>query len=172
MERLNLFAVAKIIGCFGLKGYVKVQPDTHSLERLSQLKAIFLGVTDESPRPGVVEDVIVREPAVLMKLSGVDTKSAAETLVGNYIFIDEDELQLPKQGSYFTHDIIGCEMWSTDGRLLGIIEDVYKSWAQDLWAVRIGNKLQMIPAVKEFIRQVDIRHRKVVIQIIEGLIEE
>ena len=169
---MNVVVVAKITKCVGVKGCVKVQPVTHSPKRLAQLHDVLVGETEESALPYIVEDVEFRTNAVLVKFVNVDDRTAAESMINGFVFIPEDKLVPPEKGSYFVHDIVGCEVWSTDRQFLGTVEDVYKYPAQDVWAVRNKSKLHMIPAVKEFIRHVDLEHRKILVQVIEGLIEE
>ena len=167
-----MYAVGKIIGCFGVQGYVKIHPTTHTAERLTSLRNVAVGVVEEQVQQLIIEDVILRNRIVLMRFLSVDDRNTAETLVGKFVFVHEDEVRKPQKGSYFTHDVIGCEVYATDGRHLGNVEDVYKLPAQDVWTVRKGSKQYMIPAVKEFIREVDVQQRKIIIEVIEGLIDE
>ena len=108
----------------------------------------------------------------MVKLDGVNDRTAAEKIIGQYVFVDEQSLKRPEKGTYFVDDVIECEVWSTEGRLIGKVEEVYKMAGHDMWAVRNGEKLHMIPAAKEFVKNVDIKNRKILVQLIEGLIEE
>jgi len=169
---LNLYAVGKITGCFGVKGFVKIRPSTHSLERLKLLREVFVGVSTDSAIPAVVEEVIVNRQQVLIKLKDIDNKTSAENFIGQFMFIDEKELKQPTVGSFFIHEIIGCEVWLKEGGLAGKIVDVYKMPAQDVWVLEKNGKQFLIPAVKEFVKVVDMKKRKIIIDVIEGLIEE
>jgi 16S rRNA processing protein RimM len=83
-----------------------------------------------------------------------------------------ENIFLSMKSEYFVHDIIGCVVQTTDGKVIGVLEDVVQSRAQDLWAIRINQKIVYIPAVKEFIKSVNIADKTIVVSIIEGLIEE
>lgn len=169
---MKLFVVGKITGCFGLKGYLKIQPATHSLERMKSLKAVLIGTTEQTARPLVVEDVIVRINAVLVKFEEVDSKTAAEQYRNCYLYVKEENVKKPPKGTYFIHEVIGCEVWDTDGNFVGRIEDVMKLPAQDVWSVRTKKSVFMVPAVKEFVQNIDLKNKKVVIRMMEGLAEE
>lgn len=93
-------------------------------------------------------------------------------MVGQFLFVEEADLARPVGRSYFIHDIVGCEVWSTAGQLIGTVADVYKMSAQDLWVVRQDEKEYLIPAVKEFVDHVDLKNRKIVINVIDGLLEQ
>ncbi|MBI1806888.1 MAG: 16S rRNA processing protein RimM [Ignavibacteria bacterium] len=169
---VNLYAVGKIVGCFGIEGFLKVQPQTHSRERLQALRHVFLGMTADAAVRCDVEEVRVQRRNVLMKLVGIDDRTSAGKIVGHHLFVDQSEISRPAEGSYFIDDIMECEVWSTEGQLIGNVEDVLKMPGQDVWAVRNGAKLHLIPAVKEFVKEVDTKNRRILVQLIEGLIEE
>jgi 16S rRNA processing protein RimM len=169
---VNLYAVGKIVGCFGIKGYVKVQPFSGSIERYQHLHGVMIGSSVEETADETVEAVKGGNSHILVKLRGVDDRSSAEKIVGSMIFVDEKDVERPRQGSYFIHDIVGCSVYLPDGTQRGIVEDVYRSPAQDLWVIRYNGKLSMIPAVKEIVKDVDIQRKKIIIEMIEGLIEE
>lgn len=168
----ELIAVARITGCFGLKGHVKVRLSTDSPARLRGLGKIFLGESAAECEPFEIESVEEGRRNTLVKFCGVNDRTSAERLVGRYLFIEEARSAKPGKGSYFVHDIIGCSVVTTEGTLIGEVENVYKFPGQDVWAIRRGSRSEMIPAVKEFIKDVDIRHRRIVVQPIEGLLEE
>ena len=169
---MNLYTIGKIVGCFGIKGWLKVQPTTDAPERLKGLSGLFMGLSENDTRPMTVEGVMSNPKSVVLKFRDVNDRTDAENLIGCFLFVDEDHLLKLPEGRHFIHDILGCEVITTDGRNLGTITKVYKMPAQDIWEVRKDNKVQMIPAVKEFIKEVDTKNRKVVIRIIEGLLEE
>jgi len=168
----EFFAIARLNGCFGIKGYVKVQMLTHSPERFLKLKNVFLGLTVANLKEQTLEDVIFQQRSTIVKFEGIDDRTAAERFVGQYIFVPGANVVKPPKGSYFVHDLIGCEVWTEEGQLLGTIEDVVKTPSSDLWTIRNGTLTNMIPAVKEFVVSVDIPNRKVVVRTIEGLLEE
>ena len=107
-----------------------------------------------------------------MKFKTIDDRTASEHLVGSIVFIDGNELATPSKGSYFVHDVIGCEVWTDDGRNIGIVEEIYPLATQDIWGIRSGTKMNLIPAVKEFVKKVDIGSKMVVVHLIDGLIEQ
>ncbi len=166
---MTLFVAGKIGGCFGLKGYVKFYPASGDLARTETLRDVFIGASEQAALPYVVEDVIVRPSSVVMKFSGIDDRTAVEKLRNNLLFVEEAKAKAPPKGSFFIHDIVGCEIWDTDGRLVGTVEEILKFPAQDIWSVRTSMGAFLLPAVKEFVRKVDLKNRKITVQMIEGL---
>jgi 16S rRNA processing protein RimM len=170
-EKFDRFAVGKLVGCFGIKGFLKLQPYTHSLSRLEKIKRVYIGESAETSEPLIVEQVLFNNRSIVVKFSAVNDRTSAEKLVGMVLFLEESDRIAPRKGSYYIDDIIGCEVWSTDGCFLGTVEEVYKLPAQDVWAIRNKTKVSLIPAVKEFIQKIDVQNRKIVVRVIEGLVE-
>jgi 16S rRNA processing protein RimM len=168
----DLFAIAKLTGCFGIKGYFKIQVLTHSPQRLRKVKNVFLGLNAEKVTELTVKDVLFQHRSTVLKFQGIDDRTAAERYIGQYVFIAGSSVIRPPKGSFFVHELLGCRVVTSDGKELGIIEDVLKSSSQDIWTIRQGDQVKMLPAVKDFILDVDIPNRTVTIQMIEGLLEE
>lgn len=169
---MNLYAVGKIVGCFGIKGYVKVQSFTRSSERFHNIRKVMIGTSAEESTERMIEAAKPGRSHILVKFQGMNDRSSAENVIGSIIFVDESEVQPLHEGSYFIHEIIGCSVYSPDETPLGVVEDVYRTPAQDLWVIRYHGTLHMIPAVKEFVKNVDVQNKKIIIEMIEGLIEE
>ena len=169
---MNLFAVGKIVGYFGVKGYLKILPTTHSLQRFINLSQVYVGSSEHVVARYTVGDVLISHKPLLLKLKEVSNRNDAIKIKDQFIFVEENELLKPKKSEYFVHEIIGCEVWSTDDEFVGMVEEVYKMKAQDIWGIRKAGKLHLIPAVKEFIKKVDTEKKRIVVRLIEGLIEE
>ncbi len=168
---VTLYVVGKIIGCFGLKGFVKLRPTTHTPQRLKNLRQVFVGNSSDEAEQYSVDGVEIRPNGTFLKFSAVNDRSAAEMLIGQLVFVDEHEVQPPPKGSFFTHEMIGCEVWTVEGKYVGTVREIYKLPAQDVWEVVNGSAVSLIPAVKEFVRSVDLQRRRIEIHLIEGLIE-
>jgi 16S rRNA processing protein RimM len=150
---------------------VKTKPFTDRVERFKRLRYVYLGHDTQDFVEHEVAAVEIHGKIVLVKFVSICDKSAADGLIGLYIFVDTKEIEKPKKGRYFIHDVVGCIVQTTDNRKIGIVKEVYKMPAQDLWEVDGGKKCFMIPAVKEFIRSVDLNKRVITVNLIDGLID-
>jgi 16S rRNA processing protein RimM len=169
----NRYAVAKIVGCFGVKGVVKLLPTTHSAERFNKLRTVFVGATPDEARQATVEEVSITPKGVSVKLSLFDDRTSAERAVGSFLFVDGKDVVRPSPGTYLVDELVGCTVEKPDGTRLGTVEDVLRTPAQDLWAVRTGTgKLVYLPAVKSFVKEVRMADRVIIVEPIEGLLEE
>ena len=67
-------------------------------------------------------------------------------------------------------DLIGCSVVSEDGTPVGTLKTIHSRPAQDLYEIeREDGSTFLLPAVKEFIRSVDVENKTIAIHMIEGL---
>ncbi|MEX1139181.1 MAG: ribosome maturation factor RimM [Bacteroidota bacterium] len=166
-----MIAVAKITKSIGLKGLVQVEPLSDEAGRLLSLKKVFIGKAESDTRPAVVETAESRGNKSVIKFRSVEDRTGADTLRGLWIFVEDDQGLPARKGSYFVHEVIGLKAISEEGTEIGIVTEVVTLPAGDAWVVKTRDGEVMVPAVKEFIRDVDLSRRRVVIRLIEGLME-
>ena len=172
----ELIVVGRIIKAHGIKGEVKVVPETDDPERFLDFESVFIG-----PEPGSVVEYAVKgirfQPSskgitVLATFNEVKTRNDADSLVKSRLFVTKDALQLDDD-EYFLHDLIGCIVVGVDAEEIGVVKDVLEMPAQMIYLVkRPGKPDVMIPAVDAFIEEVDLEIRQITISSIEGLIDE
>jgi 16S rRNA processing protein RimM len=166
-----MIAVARITKSVGLKGEVVVSILGEHLERLSDVKRVAVGKTTAETQILTIEAVAIRNGRTVVKFSDVESRNEADALKNLWLFVDDEQSVRPGAGSYFVHDIIGLAVESDDGRVLGTLKDVANLPAGDVWIVETREGDVMIPAVKEFVRNVDLKRGKIVIHVIEGLVK-
>jgi 16S rRNA processing protein RimM len=135
------------------------------------MELVFVGKSPETSSAFDVEAVEPRETHMVVKFVQVPDRTAAEPLVGSYLYVDEKDVEPPGKGEYFIHEVVGCRMFSETDEFVGVVEAVYSMPGHDLWEVKNGDRVHMIPAVKAFIKSVDIAGRKIVIHVLEGLLD-
>lgn len=163
MEKIGIGMIVKAVG---LKGEVKVYGYSGSKESFSGLERVFAG-EDEY----VVESVRFLRENVILKLSGISDRTAAEGLKGREIFISDTMLPKLPEGTYYIRDLIGFSVIQETGAILGRLGDVIQGSAQDLYEVEMENgKKALIPAVEEFILAIDTGNKSITVKLIEGLI--
>ncbi len=164
-------AVGKISGAVGLKGEIKITRWSDSVERFTHLQKVWIGRNSESSREFAVEEVRINGKNTVVRLGGVVTRSAAEQLKDQLMLIPGSDITQPPEGSFFIDDVLGMNVVTEEGKRVGIVREILRLPSNDLWQVDSGSKLISIPAVKEFIRNVDLQTRTVVIHELEGLLD-
>jgi 16S rRNA processing protein RimM len=150
--------IGKIVGTFGLKGYVKVWPSTDFPERFEPGRAVTVGGVEYA-----IRDAQWHKKQVRIRLKGVNHERA-EAMIGSDVFADDLDVVL-EEGEYRVADLIGLEVFDTEGKLLGTLDEVIAAPAHDIY--RVGEAL--VPAVSEFVKEIDAPGGKVVIAPIPGM---
>lgn len=172
MSSRTLLAVGKIVKPFSIRGELVVLPMTTNPARFRKLKHVLVGPTDAQVADYGILSARVEPRGVRITLRGITDRTAAEKLVGSLLFVDEkDAVRLPK-GSYFIHNIIGLRVIGENDEALGVVKDVLKYPANDVYVVeRNGNEV-LLPAVKEFIKKIDLKSGTMTVRLIEGMLDE
>ena len=164
-------AVGKITGAVGLNGEVRITRWTDTPERFRGLKLVWVGPDDVNVREFTIERVRESGRDTVLKLGGVENRSAAEQLRGEILLIPGDQMARPPKGSFFVDEVLGMKVVTEEGKRVGTVHEVLRLPSSDLWQIDTGAKLISIPAVKEFIRSVDVASKTIVIHEVEGLLD-
>lgn len=159
------FEIGKIVNTFGIKGEVKVLPYTENIEQFKKIKKIYI-----SNKEVKLQSVKYHKNTVILKLEGIDDMTSAENLRGSIIEIERSKEKLPKD-TYYIADLIGLDVYTDEGNLLGKLEDIYNTGANDIYTVRTDDDKQiLLPSIKEVIKEIDIENKKIIVHILKGLI--
>ncbi len=164
------FEVGQIVNTFGIKGFVKVKPFTDDIERFEELKKVYICRKKELEEVEI-EEVKYHKDMVLLKIKGIENLNEAEKVKGLYLKIDrKDAKKLPKD-TYFIADLIGLEVYSDEGKLLGKVDDIYSTGANDIYVVKdeLGKQL-LLPGISDVIKEIDLEKEKIIVHLLKGLI--
>lgn len=161
-------AIGKIIKTHGTNGYFKAISYSGVIERFLNLKTLYIEIDGEE-KGMVLEDIILQDRNVLLKLKNIDNREEAAKLVRKELkILFEDKIELP-ENIYFIHDLIGLKVFDIEGNYLGIIENVMQVGANDIYQVKNEDEEILIPAVGEFIKNISLKDKKVIVKLIEGM---
>ena len=160
----NRLEVGQIVNTFGIKGFVKVKPFTDNINRFDDLKNIYI-----NQEPYEIEEVKYHKNVVLLKIKGIDKIEQAEKFKNFYIEIDRKDGIL-EEGSYYIVDLIGLEVITDSGKVLGKLDDIYNTGSNDIYVVKdeLGKQL-LLPAIKEVIKNINLEEKKIIVHLIKGL---
>lgn len=163
------FEIGQIVNHFGIKGMVKVNPYTEDISKFEKLKNILLEKEGKLTQIEI-EEVKYSKNQILLKIKGINTIEEAEKYRGCYLKIArKDAKKLPKD-TYFIADLIGLSVYTEEGILLGKVDDIYNSGANDIYVVKAENGKQiLLPAIKDVIKQVDLEQEKIIVHLLKGL---
>ncbi len=162
--------ISQIVNTFGVKGMVKVNPFTDDITRFDKLKKVYI-CKKASMEEVEIEEVKYHKNMVLLKIKGINDMNQAEKCKGLYLKIHrKDAIKLPKD-TYFIADLLGLEVYTDEGVLLGKVDDIYNTGSNDIYVVKddLGKQI-LLPGTKEVLKEISLEKEKIVVHLIKGLI--
>ncbi|TJX16198.1 16S rRNA processing protein RimM [Tissierella creatinini] len=162
--------VGKLINTHGIKGEVKVYPLTDDIERFSYLKSAYIG---EGKLPVTIESVKYNKGMAILKFKGYDDINQILKFKDQYLYVDDDNKVVLPDNHFFISDLIGCKVYDMKNIFIGHIVDVLQGYSNDVYVIKDKEKSKdyLIPAVKAFIKEVNIEEKIIFIDPLEGMIE-
>ena len=157
--KLHFVKAGEIVTTHGIKGEVKVMCWLDDPEMLCEFDRCCIdGKTYE------IEQCRVQKTCNLMKLAGIDTMDAAQTMRGKQILLYREDID---DEVIFADELIGMEVFA-EGEKIGKIKEVLDYPGNSVYVVK-GEHEYMIPAVKAFILNTDVEGNRMDVKLIEGM---
>ena len=144
-EAPKIVKLGRVVGLFGVQGWVKVFSYTQPREAILDYAGWLLGTGDDARRV-TIENGRRHGKSVLAKLAGCDDRDAAEGLLGLDIAVPRAELPILEGDRFYWTDLLGLTVEHRDGRRLGVIREMLETGAHDVMRVE-GEKERLIPFV-------------------------
>ena len=155
--------VGKIVNTHGVHGQVKITPWTSRPDFLCAFEYVYL----DGKRVGILSSSVHKD-YVIAALEGIASIDDAIPLKNKILYIDRDDAPLQK-GEHFIQDLLDLQVFdASSGTKLGVIADVLTLPSSDVYVIR-GNREILIPAVPEFIREINVDEGYVTVRLIDGM---
>ena len=157
--------IARVVAPWGIRGEVKVESLTDFSERFACGETVYL-----QELPVTIESSRLHDNIVILKLATIDSRNAAELIRGACLEVPATELKPLPKGEYYRFQLLGLEVQSTEGQLLGTISNVIPTGSNDVYEISSDTSVFLIPATDEVIKSIDIDKGCIIIEILKGLI--
>lgn len=162
--------VGQIVNTNGLKGLLKINPFTDDITRFERLKTILVEHKKELLE-FEIESVRYQKKQALLKLKGIDTIEEAEKYREDYLKIKRNKEEKLPEDTYYIVDLIGLDIYTENGELLGKLDDIFSTGSNDVYVVKNSEGKQiLLPAISDVIKNIDLEQKKIVVNLIEGLL--
>ena len=161
--------VGQIVGTHGVRGTMRVKPWSDDSDFLSDFKRVYLGEGETELKISCAK---AHGNVTLLDIKGVDSIEKAEALRGKVLTVNRDDIALP-EGRYFVDELIGCKVTDADtGEELGVISDVSKTGANDVWHITKNGNEYLVPAIESVIVSVDVEKEVAVLRPLKGIFDD
>ena len=129
------------------------------MEAILQYQPWLLG---EDKKPVKIVDGRKQGKGIAALLPGFEDREQAATLIGTQIFVGRDQMPATGKDEYYWSDLEGLEVKTINGELLGRVEKLMETGANDVLVIR-GNREHLVPFIQgQYVTRVDLE---------EGMIE-
>jgi 16S rRNA processing protein RimM len=165
----DLINIATISGTHHLKGALKANSFFEELDILPGNKVIAEGKNGVKKLFTIKAADRLNEKKIVLEFEEIKSKTEAQALNGFKLYIRRDLLSDRSDDEFYLSDIIDMDVVTVDGENLGKVADVFTTAAHDIYVVSDGENEIMIPAVEEFIKNLDFDKNLMTVELIEGL---
>jgi len=161
----DLLTIGRVLAPWGLKGDLKAEIHTDFPQRFAADRTVYVGQLAMT-----VERSRLHKGNVILKLSGINSVEQVEAIKGKYIEIPRSESMPLDDDEYYQFQLIGLEVSTSKGRLLGKLERILSTGSNDVYVVVGQDREYLIPAIEDVVEQVDVEKGTMTIEEIEGLL--
>ncbi len=158
----KLITVGKIVNTQGHLGEVRAIPLTDFPERFKKMKHALLTKDGKSIELSF-ETVRSHKQFIIIKFEEIADMNEAEKLKDYEIQIPEAELMQLEQGQYYVFQLIGLEVYNSQGHHLGQLKEVFQTGANDVYLIKSDSGEEiLVPAIKDVIKEINIEEKRIV----------
>ena len=151
--------MGRILGPYGVRGWVKLRTFTEHLDSLADYPSWLLS-EGEGWKAVEVEDTHVHGGQLVAKLAGVNDRDQALAVRGREVAIPREALPPAEEGEFYWADLIGLEVVNVQGEVLGKVEDLLETGANDVLVVK-GDRQHLLPYVDQVVLDVDLAQGRI-----------
>lgn len=161
-DRSGRIELGRIVGAFGVGGWVRLQSYTEPPEQILDF-AIWHA---DQPGSGCCELRPLRGrrhgKGLVAQLAGVDSRTQAAALARSELWVERRALPAPMEGEYYRADLVGLTVETLDGQVLGRVDHFLDTPANPVMVV-IGEREHWLPAVPRHLRRVDLEGGRITV---------
>ena len=162
---LDFITIGRVLAPWGIRGKLKGEVMTDFPERFAPAATVYI-----NRQQMTVEGAEWHKGGVIIGLNMINNVEAARRLRGQLIEISHSQVYPLPEGQYYHFQLIGLEVWTTGGELLGIIAEVLVGPSNDNYVVVGDGGKMLIPAIEDVVKSVDLDSGRMVIEAIPGLL--
>lgn len=171
--------VGRVIGAWGIKGWIRIQPFSSDPLALFSSRRWFVRPPDgPAPKaaalPRLLRITMAKEhgDGVVAAAQEVPDRTAAEAMKGARIFIARSSFPTAGEGEYYWLDLIGLTVVNREGAVLGTVTDLLDTGAHSVLRVRRPDAVpgasldaaeRLIPFVAAYIDDVNLAERRITV---------
>ncbi|MBP9742668.1 MAG: ribosome maturation factor RimM [Burkholderiales bacterium] len=158
----NVIPMGKIIGAFGVLGWVKIKSSSTNPESLGSYVDVLLFINSKWANYKI-EKFFLKSDILHVKLADINTRDQAIALRGVTIGVLRSKFPTLAQDEYYWTDLIGLTVSNLSQQLLGTVDDLMETGANSVLVIKNEDQQYLVPFVGSYIINVDMEKRQIIV---------
>lgn len=167
---MSLVEIGRLGRPHGLDGEQGFSPCTLTAPELLDVKSFLWRGPDGSNRTLTIATARATNQRMLVRFDGVTDRAGASVLTNGRLYVDSERLPDPGPDVAYNFQLIGLEVATEEGRVIGTIAEIWPTPAHPVLVVR-GTGEVLIPAIPEFVKAVSLPDRRITVRLLPGMEE-
>lgn len=159
--------LGKIVGAYGIKGWVRIHPFADDPLSWRSIKQWWLRQDNDAASqwaPQVLKQLKMHSDGLVAAFDGVDDRNAAEALIGKLIGAVREAMPPTADDEFYWGDLVGLTVRNAEAETLGAVRELMETGANTvLVVVDAEGASRLIPFVSHVVRKVDLMQREILV---------
>ena len=161
--------IGKIVAPHGVRGDIRIMPLTEKPDLFLELDYLLL----EGGKKLTVKNARFHKRMVLVTTKEVTTMNDPELLRDKHIYIKAEDLPALEEDEFYVADLVGIPVYDLEGKQIGTFKDSLSTGSNDVYVIAVpGAKDILVPALKEYFKEINLAEKRIVVQLPEWTDEE
>jgi 16S rRNA processing protein RimM len=167
----EMAAVGRVARAHGIRGLMIINPETDfPHERFRPGAEVFLA-RGERVEKMVISSARFQQDRPVIGFRGIEDMTTAQQLAGAELRVPVAWLPVLPSGTFYRHDLVGCEVETRNERRLGVVRDVEGTMGGSRLVVETAGGELLIPLAAEICTTIDPERKRIIVEPPEGLLE-
>lgn len=140
-QQHNSLLIGTVTGVHGIKGWVKIRFFLAQPAMAEKFKTLH--TKNGAPFPSL-KIIFMKGETAIVQVKGIPDRTAAEHLKNTDLFIDSSELPPLQEDTFYHADLIGLEVQSSTGNVLGTVINVHDFGAGPLLEIKLSSHKETV----------------------------
>ena len=163
--------IGKVSATHGVRGQLRITPYSGDVDSLLALRSIMV----KGPRGGMDTFTVSAAKAhgkkVIITLKAFDNINQVLHLVGCELYARRDQLPRLAKDEYYWFDLLGLQVATEEGEVLGELVDIIVTGSNDVYVVQGNGREILVPALEDVVLCVDTVAKRMTVSLPEGLLD-
>jgi len=160
--REDYVVMGKVVGSFGINGWLKIKSFSEKIELLGKYENWYFSQDEKNWSEKKIEQFKINLNKISVKIYGINDRTAADGYKGYLIGIPKQSLPELANNEFYWNDLIGFEVVTLSDVLLGKLETFIETGANDVMVVE-GDKQRLLPYVPSVVKKVDVKQQQIIV---------